>query len=72
MPKAGQKEAMDAWLEAELAQVPDTSVHTYRKSLAVARRGTRTALLTMGLVESGVAVVAALALATLNVISVAQ
>ena len=70
--KAGQKAAMDDWLESELTQIPEMRVATYRQSLINAREGTRTTLLTMALIESVVAVVAAIALAVLNIISVSQ
>ncbi len=72
VPKAGQKAALDDWLEVELAQIPEIGVITYRKSLIGAQESARTTLLTMALIESVLAVVAALALAVLNVISVAQ
>ena len=72
VPKAGQKTAMDDWLETELAQMPEIRVSTYRQSLINARKSTRTTLLTMALIESGVAAVAAAALAVINIISVAQ
>jgi ABC-type lipoprotein release transport system permease subunit len=71
-PNAGQKEAMDDWLEAELAQTSGVQAITYRQSLVGAREGTRTTLLTMALIESVVAVVAAIALVVLNIISIAQ
>ena len=75
VPKVGQKAAMDDWLETEFAQmseIGEMGVATYRKSLIAARQGTRTTLLTMALIEGVVSAVAALALAVLNVISVAQ
>jgi ABC-type lipoprotein release transport system permease subunit len=72
VPKTGQKAAMDDWLETEINQIPEIGVITYDKSLIYAREGTRTTLLTMALIESGVVVVAATALAVLNIISVAQ
>ncbi|MBN2391824.1 MAG: ABC transporter permease, partial [Anaerolineae bacterium] len=75
VPKTGQKAAMDDWLETELAEVSEMGemgVATYRKSLIAARQGTRTTLLTMALIEGVVSAVAALALAVLNIISIAQ
>jgi ABC-type lipoprotein release transport system permease subunit len=72
VPKIGQKVAMDDWLVSELGKYPEMRVMTYDQSLAHARESTRTSLLTMALIESGVAVVAAVALAVLNVISIAQ
>lgn len=71
-PKAGQKAAMDDWLENELVPNSEVEVLTYRQAVTNARASTRTTLLTMALIESIVAVVAAMALAVLNVISVAQ
>jgi ABC-type lipoprotein release transport system permease subunit len=70
--RAGQKAAMDDWLEAELAQISGVQAFTYRQSLVGAREGARTTLLTMALIESVVAVVAAIALAVLNIISIVQ
>ena len=72
VPKADQKATMDDWLETELSSISEMRVITYRQSLINARASTRTSLLTMALVESCIAVVAALALAVLNIISVAQ
>jgi ABC-type lipoprotein release transport system permease subunit len=71
VPKAGQKVVLDAWLENELVS-DDLHVQTYRKLAASARARARTQILTIALLESGIAIVAAIALATLNYISVSQ
>jgi len=71
VPKPGQKAAMDDWLENELATGQVTAV-TYRQALAQVRKETRTQMLTIALIESVVAVVAALTLAVLNYISLSQ
>jgi ABC-type lipoprotein release transport system permease subunit len=70
-PQAGQKAALDDWLENELAGA-NVSVRTYRQAAARARAQTRTEILTLALLESMIAVVAAIALAVLNYISVSQ
>jgi ABC-type antimicrobial peptide transport system permease subunit len=62
---------MDSWLENELA-TGQTTAYTYRQAVAQARQETRTQILTIALIESVVAVVAALTLAVLNYISVSQ
>jgi ABC-type lipoprotein release transport system permease subunit len=72
VPKTGEKTVMDDWLVSELAKYSEMRVMTYDQSLTHARESTRTSLLTMALIESGVAVVAAVALAVLNIISIAQ
>jgi ABC-type lipoprotein release transport system permease subunit len=71
VPKPGQKVAMDDWLENELA-ADRVGVSTYRQGIAQARKETRTQMLTIALIESVVAVVAAITLAVLNVVSVLQ
>ncbi len=71
VPKAGQKAALDDWLENELAS-GEVLVSTYRQAIAHAQRATRSQLLTIALLESVITVVAAVALAVLNYISVSQ
>jgi ABC-type lipoprotein release transport system permease subunit len=71
VPRAGQKAALDDWLENELAG-GEVHVQTYRQALASAQRATRSQLLAIALLESVIAIVAAVALAVLNHISVSQ
>jgi ABC-type lipoprotein release transport system permease subunit len=69
VPKPGRKAAMDGWLENELASA-QASAFTYRQAVAQARQERRTQMLTIALIESVVAVVAALTLAVLNYITI--
>jgi ABC-type lipoprotein release transport system permease subunit len=71
VPKAGQKDVMDDWLESELAGV-GVSVLTYRQEVGRARENARSQMLAMALLESVIAVIAAIALAVLNYIFVSQ
>jgi hypothetical protein len=71
VPKAGQKAALDDWLENELAG-DRAFVYTYRQQVARAREKTRSLILTMALIESIIALVAAVTLAVLNHIFVSQ
>jgi ABC-type lipoprotein release transport system permease subunit len=71
VPRAGQKAALDDWLERELAGA-DVRVQTYRQVAAHAQEQTRTQILTIALLEGMIAIVAAIALAVLNYISVSQ
>jgi ABC-type antimicrobial peptide transport system permease subunit len=71
VPKAGQKAELDNWLENELAS-DDVRTLTYRQQVAQARQQTRSSIQAMILIESVIAVVAAIALAVLNYISVSQ
>jgi ABC-type lipoprotein release transport system permease subunit len=71
VPQAGQKTALDDWLEHELAG-EDVRVQTYRQEATRAQEQTRTQLLTIALLESMIAIVAAIALAILNYISISQ
>jgi len=71
VPKAGQKAVLDEWLENELAN-SDVPVRTYRLLTADARERTRTQILTIALLESVIAIVAAVTLAVLNYISVSE
>jgi ABC-type lipoprotein release transport system permease subunit len=71
LPKAGQKTALDAWLEGEISGM-GSSVRTYGKQQAFFREITAIGLFTISLMESIIAVVAALALAGLNYIYITQ
>ncbi|MDY7078990.1 MAG: ABC transporter permease [Chloroflexota bacterium] len=71
VPKVGQKAALDDWLESEL-DGKRALVYTRRQETARAREKTRSLLVTMLLVESVIAVVAAITLAVLNYIFVSQ
>jgi ABC-type antimicrobial peptide transport system permease subunit len=71
VPKAGQKAELDDWLENELAS-NDVRTLTYRQQVAQARRQNRSLIQAMILIESVIAIVAAIALAVLNYISVSQ
>jgi ABC-type lipoprotein release transport system permease subunit len=71
VPKTGQKATLDNWLEDELSS-NRVQVRTYHQETFRAQEKTRTQILTIALLESGIAVVAAVALAALNYISVSQ
>jgi ABC-type lipoprotein release transport system permease subunit len=71
VPKAGLKDALDDWLENELAG-PGVSVLTYRQELGRIRENARSQILVFALLESVIAIVAAIALAVLNYIFVSQ
>jgi ABC-type lipoprotein release transport system permease subunit len=71
VPRAGQKGTLDDWLENELAGV-GVSVLTYRRELSRARENAHSQILAMALLESGIAIIAAIALAVLNYIFVSQ
>jgi ABC-type lipoprotein release transport system permease subunit len=71
VPKAGQKAALDNWLENELAS-DEVNVRTHRQMVARAQERTRSLVLTIALLESVIAIVAAIALAVLNYISISQ
>ncbi len=71
VPKSGQKAVLDDWLENELAS-DRVHVSTYRQQAARARERAHTQILTIALLESVIAIVAAVALAILNYISVSQ
>ena len=71
VPKAGQKAALDAWLENEIAG-NQREVSTYGKNQANFQMQERSVLLTFLLMESVMAAVAAIALAGLNYIFVTQ
>jgi len=71
VPKAGQKAALDDWLEGELAS-SEVHVQTYRQQATRAQKESHSMILAMALIESVIAVVAAIALAVLNTIFVSQ
>lgn len=71
VPKDGQKNAMDNWLENELAS-DEVWVLTYRQETAQKESRSRNLILTIALVESAIAIVAAIALAVLNYFSVSE
>jgi ABC-type lipoprotein release transport system permease subunit len=71
VPKAGQKATLDAWLESQIAGERRT-VLTYVKQQAWFQKMMTIGLFTVSLMESIVALVAALALAGLNYVFVTQ
>jgi ABC-type antimicrobial peptide transport system permease subunit len=71
VPKAGQRAALDEWLENEIAGEQRT-VFTYGKQEAWWEDAANTLLFTTSLMESVVALVAALALVGLNYVFAAQ
>jgi ABC-type antimicrobial peptide transport system permease subunit len=71
VPKAGQKEVVDHWLESELAGL-DAAVLTHRQQIASLQQNARSQILAMALLESVITIVVALALAVLNYIFVSQ
>jgi hypothetical protein len=71
VPKAGQKGALDDWLENELAGY-DASVLTYGQEVARAQESAHSMMLVYVLLESVIAIVAAIALAVLNYIFISQ
>jgi ABC-type lipoprotein release transport system permease subunit len=71
VPKAGQKDALDDWLENELAGV-DASVLTYRQQVTRVQQKAQQDMLAMALMESVIAAVAAIGLAVLNYIYISQ
>jgi ABC-type lipoprotein release transport system permease subunit len=71
VPRAGQKDVLDDWLESTVAS-DDVLVLTYRQQHAQHQERMRTLLSTMGLMEVVFTVVTAVALAVLNYISVSQ
>jgi len=71
VPRAGRKAALDDWLENALAG-GDVRVETYSGALEGYRQGTRSQILSIALIETVVAVTAAISLAVLNHIFAAQ
>ena len=71
VPKAGQQDALDDWLENELAG-RDVVVLTLRQQIAHLHQSTQQQMLSMAVLESVIAIVAAAGLAVLNYISTAE
>jgi ABC-type lipoprotein release transport system permease subunit len=71
VPKAGQKDDLDRWLEGTVAS-DDVQVQTYRQQAARVREAAQSLMLSMALIESAVAAVAAVALAVLNAVFLSQ
>jgi ABC-type antimicrobial peptide transport system permease subunit len=71
VPRAEQKAALDAWLESQIAG-ESRLVYTYDNQQAAFQREMSAMLFTFSLMESILALVAALALAGLNYIFVTQ
>jgi ABC-type lipoprotein release transport system permease subunit len=71
VPKAGQKGALDDWLENELAGV-DASVLTYRQQVSRIQDKAWQDMLSIALLEGVIAAVAAIGLAVLNYIFISQ
>jgi ABC-type lipoprotein release transport system permease subunit len=71
VPKAGQKSALDDWLEHELAGL-DASVLTHDQELSRVQNKARQDMIGMALLESVIATVAAIGLAVLNYIFTSQ
>jgi ABC-type lipoprotein release transport system permease subunit len=71
LPKEGQKRIMDDWLQTELKN-NGLVVLTYRDLVASIKENTRSSLLTVALIESVVALVAAAALTILHFLSISQ
>jgi ABC-type lipoprotein release transport system permease subunit len=71
VPRDGQKEPLDNWLENELAGA-GVSVLTYRQEVDRARASAHSQMLVFALLESIIAVVAAIALAVLNYVFISQ
>jgi len=72
VPKAGQKDTLDDWLENELTWDRSVSALTYRQELDRIQKSARNQMLQMALLESFIAIVAAIALAVLNYIFISQ
>ena len=71
VPKTGQKDALDDWLEVELSG-ENASVLTHRREVARMQAKARRDMASMGLLEGVIAIVAALGLAVLNYVFVSQ
>ncbi len=71
VPKAGQKAALDVWLESQM-DGDRYLVFTYSNQQALFQRQASTLLFSLSLVESIIALVAALALTGLNYIFITQ
>ena len=71
VPKAGQKAALDDWLESDLSG-SDASVLTHRQQIASVREKARQDMVGMALLEVVIGLVAALGLAVLNYVYISQ
>ena len=71
VPRAGQKESLDDWLENELTGA-EASVLTYHQEVSRVRQKAQQDMLAMALLQSVIAIVAAIALAVLNYIFISQ
>ncbi len=72
VPKVGQKDTLDDWLETELSQDRNVSVLTYRQEIDRLQRSARNQMLQMALLESVIVIVASISLAVLNNIFTSQ
>jgi ABC-type antimicrobial peptide transport system permease subunit len=72
VPKAGQRAILDNWLENEIKDGILVDVTTYSSELADEQRETRTMIMIVSMMESVIAVVAAIALAGLNYLFISQ
>jgi ABC-type antimicrobial peptide transport system permease subunit len=71
VPKTGQKDALDDWLEKDVAG-EDASVLTHRQQIARIRQSAQSQMFAMALLQSVIAIVTAIALAVLNYIFISQ
>jgi ABC-type lipoprotein release transport system permease subunit len=71
VPAEGQKAAMNEWLLGEVESLT-VAVRTYSQAAAAERQGVRTTLATIALLESVIAIMAAIALAVLNYLFMSQ
>jgi len=72
VPKPGQKDELDDWLENDLAVGKYVQVVTYRQAAAHEQKEAAGFMLIMAVVECGITIVAAAALAVLNHIFISQ
>ena len=71
VPKAGQKDSLDDWLESELAGL-DASVLTHRQQVSRLQQKAQQDMFGMALLEVVIGIVAALGLAVLNYVYISQ
>jgi putative ABC transport system permease protein len=71
VPKPGQKQILDDWLKSEVAGI-DASVLTYQQELARIRRSAQNQIFSIVVLQAIIAIVAALSIAVLNHIYIAQ
>ena len=72
VPKEGEKEILDDWLEGQLTRDRSVSTLTYRQELDRIQANARNQMVQMAFLESVIAIVAAIALAVLNYIFISQ